>query len=97
MMIAVEYCTIVSNYLVWLEMRYHLMTTSEYTKYTMRGGKDISMMIGQILLKQQKLRGLTPLMHLNTALVKLKRSTLLMPNAFGGDSTNIIDENSNCN
>ncbi len=61
-----------------------LKTTSEYSKYTMRGGKDIT--IEGDSVKAAKTKGLDTSYAFEYSLGKAETVTLLMPNAFGGGS-----------
>lgn len=61
-----------------------LMTTSEYSTYTMRGGKDIS--IEGDSVKKANTSGLDTSYAFEYSLGKAETFTLLMPNAFGGGS-----------
>lgn len=61
-----------------------LMTTSEYSKYTMRGGKDLA--IEGDTVKQVKTSGLDTEYAFQYSIDKPETFTLLMPNAFGGGS-----------
>lgn len=61
-----------------------LMTTSEYSKFTMRGGKDIS--IDGDTVKKANTTGLDTGYAFEYSLGKAETFTLLMPNAFGGGS-----------
>ena len=69
-----------------------LMVTSEYSKYTMRGGKDIS--IEGNTVKEAKTSGLDTSYAFIYSLRNAETSTLLMPNSFGGGSHKVLDENS---
>jgi len=69
-----------------------LKTTSEYTKYTMRGGKDIS--IEGDTVKAAKTSGLDTAYAWQYSVGKAEIATLLMPNAFGGGSSKVVGENS---
>ena len=69
-----------------------LKTTSEYTQYTMRGGKDIS--IEGDTVKAAKTSGLDTSYAFIYSLGKTESSTLIMPNAFGGGSSKMSGENS---
>lgn len=69
-----------------------LKTTSEYAKYTMRGGKDID--ITEDSVKQVKTSGLDTFYAFEYSLSKAESFTLLMPNSFGGGSTQVLNENS---
>lgn len=61
-----------------------LKTTSEYSKYTMRGGKDV--VIENNTVKATKTSGLDTSYAFEYSLGKAETFTLLMPNAFGGGS-----------
>ncbi len=61
-----------------------LKTTSEYVKYTMRGGKDIS--IEGDSVTTAKTKGLDTSYAFVYSLGKAETFTLMMPNAFGGGS-----------
>jgi hypothetical protein len=61
-----------------------LKTTSEYSKYTMRGGKDID--INGDSVKAVKTKGLDTAYAFEYSLGKAETFTLLMPDAFGGGS-----------
>ncbi len=69
-----------------------LKTTSEYAKYTMRGGKDISIVGDSVTIA--KTSGLDTSYAFEYSLGKAETVTLLMPNAFGGSSTKPAGENS---
>ena len=69
-----------------------LKTTSEYVKYTMRGGKDIS--IEGDSVKTAKTKGLDTSYAFVYSLGKAETFTLMMPNAFGGGSSKSLGENS---
>lgn len=69
-----------------------LKTTSEYAKFTMRGGKDIS--IEGDSVKQIKTSGLDTGYAFEYSLGKAESMTLIMPNAFGGHSGNMLGEGS---
>lgn len=70
-----------------------LMTTSEYSKYTMRGGKNIE--IKGDTVTQAKTTGLDYDYAFRYSLGKTETAVLALPDAFGSTSSNIIDENSN--
>jgi Bacterial membrane protein YfhO len=61
-----------------------LKTTSEYSKYTMRGGKDINIQGDSVTTAKTK--GLDTSYAFEYSLGKAEALTLLMPNAFGGGS-----------
>lgn len=69
-----------------------LMTTSEYSKYTMRGGKDISIEGDKVTATSTK--GLDTSYAFVYSLGKAETFTLLMPNAFGGGHSNSLGEGS---
>jgi Bacterial membrane protein YfhO len=69
-----------------------LKTTSEYAKYTMRGGKNIS--IEGDSVKVAKTSGLDTSYAFDYSLGTAETVTLLMPNAFGGSSSTPAGENS---
>lgn len=69
-----------------------LMVTSEYSKYTMRGGKDISIEGDKV--EQVKTSGLDTSYAFIYSIRNAETSTLLMPNSFGGSSHKVLDENS---
>ena len=61
-----------------------LLTTSEYSKFTMRGGKDISIQGDSV--KKANTSGLDTSYAFEYSIGKAETFTLLMPNAFGGGS-----------
>ncbi len=69
-----------------------LLTTSEYAKYTMRGGKTLESSGTE--LKQVKTTGLDVDYALAYSIAKSEFLTFLMPNVFGGSSGEGFDENS---
>ena len=69
-----------------------LKTTSEYSKFTMRGGKDIS--IEGDTVKAIKTTGLDTGYAFEYSLGKAETVTFIMPNAFGGFSRNMTGEGS---
>lgn len=69
------------------------LTTSEYAKYTMRGGKTIESTDKGIV--QKKTSGLDKDYAFSYSLGKSEIVTLLMPNSYGGSSSQTFDENSN--
>jgi hypothetical protein len=69
-----------------------LKTTSEYVKYTMRGGKDIS--IEGDSVKTAKTKGLDTSYAFVYSLGKAETFTLMMPNAFGGGSGKYLGDKS---
>ncbi len=71
-----------------------LMTTAEYTKYTIRGGKSISIDNQKDTVTLTKTSGLDTAYAFEYSLGKAESFTLLMPNAFGGDSYKHLSENS---
>ena len=70
-----------------------LKTTSEYSKYTMRGGKNISIEGNKVT--EAKTKGLDTSYAFEYSLGKAETFTLLMPNAFGGGSYARFGEGSN--
>jgi|CXWL01.1.fsa_nt_gi hypothetical protein len=70
-----------------------LKTTSEYAKFTMRGGKDIS--IEGDTVKAIKTKGLDTAYAFEYSLGRAESMTFIMPNAFGGYSSNMTGEGSN--
>jgi len=69
-----------------------LLTTYEYAKATMRGGKDIS--IQGDTVKQTKTSGLDTSYAFQYSFGKAEVVTVMMPEAFGGSSGKTLDENS---
>lgn len=69
------------------------LTTYDYAKYTMRGGKTIETTDKGIV--QKKTTGLDNDYAFQYSLGKAETVTLLMPNAYGGSSSQTFDENSN--
>lgn len=69
-----------------------LLTTYEYGKATMRGGKDIS--IEGDTVKAAKTSGLDTSYAFQYSLGKAESVVILMPDAFGGSSSKTFDENS---
>ena len=69
-----------------------LLTTSEYAKYTMRGGKDIDIVGDKVTAAKTK--GLDTSYAFQYSLGKAEATVTLMPNAFGGNSGKAFDENS---
>jgi len=69
-----------------------LMTSYEYTKSTMRGGKTISIEGNSV--KQAKTSGLDTSYALRWSLSKAETAVALMPEAFGGSSSKTLDDNS---
>ncbi len=70
-----------------------LKTTSEYSKFTMRGGKDLEIVGDSV--KAAKTTGLDTHYAFEYSIGKAESATLIMPNAFGGGSSQRIGENSN--
>lgn len=68
------------------------LTTSEYAKFTMRGGKTIETTDKGVVQKQTK--GLDNDYAFQYSLGKAETVTLMMPNSFGGSSSQTFDENS---
>lgn len=70
-----------------------LLTSSEYSRYTMRGGKDLSIdQSGKVTLTQTK--GLDTSYAFEYSLVPKESFTLLLPNAFGGGHSRQYKEGS---
>jgi len=69
-----------------------LKTTSEYAKYTMRGGKDINIQGDSVTVA--KTSGLDTSYAFEYSLGKAETVTFMMPNAFGGSSSKPAGENS---
>lgn len=69
-----------------------LKTTSEYAKFTMRGGKDVSIVGDSVKAAQTK--GLDTGYAFEYSLGKAEAITFLMPNSFGGYSRNRTKEGS---
>lgn len=69
-----------------------LKTTSEYSQFTMRGGKDID--IAGDSVKVTKTKGLDTAYAFEYSLGQGESLSLLMPNAFGGYSNNMTGEGS---
>lgn len=69
-----------------------LKTTSEYSKFTMRGGKDLE--IEGDIVKIAKTKGLDTAYAFEYSIGKPETFTLLMPNAFGGGSYARLGEGS---
>ena len=70
-----------------------LKTTSEYAKFTMRGGKDIT--IEGDSVKTANTKGLDTAYAFEYSLGQAESVTFIMPNAFGGFSKNMTGEGSN--
>ena len=70
-----------------------LMTTSEYSKFTMRGGKDLD--ITSDTVKAVKTKGLDTSYAFEYSLGKGETVSLIMPNAYGGYSGRYAGEESN--
>ncbi|MGI8583248.1 MAG: YfhO family protein, partial [Chitinophagaceae bacterium] len=69
------------------------LTTYDYAKYTMRGGKTIE--VTEKGITQKKTTGLDNDYAFQYSLGKSETVTLLMPNSYGGSSSQTFDENSN--
>jgi hypothetical protein len=69
-----------------------LMAAAEYTPYTMRGGKDISIEGDKV--QAVKTSGLDTGYAFHYSLAKAEAATLIMPNAFGGGSNKLAGEDS---
>jgi hypothetical protein len=70
-----------------------LKTTSEYSKFTMRNGKDIEIEGDSVTIKKTK--GLDTSYAFEYSLGKSESLTFLMPEAFGGGGTKMAGEKSN--
>ena len=70
-----------------------LLITSEYAKYTMRGGKTLESSGNE--LKNVKTTGLDLDYAFSYSLGKAEIATLMMPHAFGENSSTTLSENSN--
>jgi hypothetical protein len=70
-----------------------LKTTSEYSKFTMRGGKDLDITGDSV--KAAKTKGLDTSYAFEYSLGRGETVTLIMPNAYGGYSSNLTGEGSN--
>lgn len=70
-----------------------LLTNNEYVKATMRGGKDVSIEGSEV--KATKTSGLDTAYAFQYSLGKAETFVIMMPNAFGGGNSHLIDENSN--
>lgn len=70
-----------------------LMTTAEYSKFTMRGGKDLQ--IDGDTVKAAKTKGLDTAYAFEYSLGMGETVSLVMPNAYGGYSGRYAGENSN--
>ncbi|MCX6316012.1 MAG: YfhO family protein [Bacteroidetes bacterium] len=69
-----------------------LKTTSEYSKFTMRGGKDMN--ISDTAVTKANTSGLDTGYAFAYSLGKAEALTFIMPNAFGGYSGNRLNEGS---
>ncbi|MCB0777746.1 MAG: YfhO family protein, partial [Chitinophagaceae bacterium] len=69
-----------------------LKTTSEYTKYTMRGGKDVEVSGDSVIAAKTK--GLDTAYAFEYSIGKAETSTLIMANAFGGGNGKKLSEGS---
>lgn len=70
----------------------NLLVTSEYAKYTMRGGKTLDNTAGK--LTQVKTEGLDEDYAFQYSVGKSEFLMFMMPKAFGGSSSETFDENS---
>lgn len=70
-----------------------LKTTSEYSQFTMRGGKDID--ITGDTVKAANTKGLDTAYAFEYSLGRGEAVSLIMPNAYGGYSSNVAGEGSN--
>lgn len=71
-----------------------LMTTYEYSKFTMRGGKTMDIKGGNDIKQISKTAGLDQDYAFMWSVSKAEPFVLLMPNAFGGSSADAFDEDS---
>lgn len=69
------------------------LTTYDYAKYTMRGGKTIDNADNGVV--QKKTTGLDKDYAFQWSLAKAETAVLLMPHSFGESSSQTLDENSN--
>ena len=69
-----------------------LMTTSEYSKFTMRNGKDVE--IKGDTVTATKTKGLDTAYAFEYSVGKAETFTLLMPEAFGGSTAKTVGEGS---
>jgi len=69
-----------------------LKTTSEYSKYTMRNGKDVEILGDSV--KAIKTTGLDTSYAFEYSIGKAEALTLLMPESFGGSTSKTVGENS---
>lgn len=69
-----------------------LKTTAEYSAFTMRGGKDIDIVGDSV--KATQTSGLDTAYAFEYSLGREESATLIMPNAFGGASNNMLGEGS---
>ncbi|TKK68927.1 hypothetical protein FC093_09540 [Ilyomonas limi] len=70
-----------------------LLTTAEYSKYTIRGGKTLENT--GTTLKDVKTTGLDLDYAFSYSLGKIEAANLMLPNAFGGSGGERLNENSN--
>ena len=70
-----------------------LMTTSEYSRYTMRGGKNVD--IQGETVKVVKTEGLDTAYAFSYSLGPGEALTSLMPGAFGGNNQRLFEDNEN--
>lgn len=68
------------------------ITTTEYAKYTMRGGKSVEIKGDQVTAVNTK--GLDVDYAMSYSMSNLEPLVMLMPNAFGGNSAKTLNENS---
>ncbi|HEY0298234.1 MAG TPA: YfhO family protein [Arachidicoccus sp.] len=71
-----------------------ILPTYEYSKYTIRGGKGVSISDNGKATEGQKTSGLDESYAFQYSLGKSEAFTLAMPNAFGGATETMFDENS---
>jgi hypothetical protein len=69
-----------------------LMTNNEYVKATMRGGKDVNIQGDSVTAT--KTSGLDTSYALRWSISKAETFVLMMPDAFGGSSGEVLNENS---
>ena len=70
-----------------------LLTTAEYSKYTMRGGKALEIAEGGLAKEIEHTKGLDNSYAFMWSMHKAEPLQMMMPNAFGGGSANTFAEN----
>jgi hypothetical protein len=91
--IVISACIVLSAALIGIaSSAITLLTTYEYAKATMRGGKDIS--IEGDTVKLAKTSGLDTSYAFQYSFGKPEVATIMMPEAFGGSSGKMLEENS---